>query len=198
MTRRPLLIALGLVLLGGVLGGCVSAVVGGAAATGVAVAQERSVGAAIDDATIKVYINGRLFDHSEVLFSGVAVDAVEGRVLLTGDVPTAEDRIEATRIAWLAPGVTEVLNEIEVADRGGVIAYFKDVRISNQLRLALLRDGDILSINYSIETNNAVIYVMGIAQDQNELDRVLNHARNIAGVERVVNYALLKDDPRRR
>ena len=55
-----------------------------------------------------------------------------------------------------------------------------------------------LQVNYSIETINGVIYVMGIAQSQDELDRVVNHARNISGVQRVVSYVRLKDDPKRR
>ena len=39
--------------------------------------------------------------------------------------------------------------------------------------------------------------LLGVAQNQQELDRVLNVARNIANVKRVVNHVLMKDDPRR-
>ncbi len=199
MTDPRLNLALALLLLGAplVLSGCASLAIGGAATTGVAVAQERSVGDAIDDVTIRVDINRRLFEKSEVLFVGVSIEVVEGRVLLTGNVPTPEERVEAVRLAWLAPGVSEVINEISISDRSSLIDYFKDMGITGQLRFELLRDGDISDINYSIETQNAVIYLMGIAQDQAELDRVVNHARNIAGVKKVVSYAVLKDDPRR-
>ncbi len=179
------------------LAGCARLVVGGAATTSVAVAQERSVGAAIDDTTIRLDINRRLFEESDILFVAVSMNVVEGRVLLTGNVPTPEDRVAAVRLAWLAPGVGEVINEININDRSGLLDYFKDVRITGQLRFELLRDVDIKNINYTIETQNAVVYLMGIAQDQSELDRVVNHARNISGVKKVVSYAVLKDDPRR-
>jgi osmotically-inducible protein OsmY len=179
------------------LAGCTGLIVGGAATTGVAVAQERSVGAAIGDTTIRLDINRRLFDESDTLFAGVSLEVVEGRVLLTGNVPTPEDRVTSVRLAWLAPGVKEVINEISINDRSGFIDYFKDVGITGRLRFELLRDGDIKDINYTIETQNAVVYLMGIAQDQSELDRVVNHARNIPGVKKVVSYAVLKDDPRR-
>ncbi len=195
--RRGVVMALVLCTGAVALAGCTSLIVGGAATTGVAVAQERSVGAAIDDTTIRFDINRRLFDESDILFAGVSLAVVEGRVLLTGNVPTPEDRVTSVRLAWLAPGVKEVINEISINDHSGFIDYFKDVGITGRLRFELLRDGDIKDINYTIETQNAVVYLMGIAQDQSELDRVVNHARNIPGVKKVVSYAVLKDDPRR-
>ncbi len=45
----------------------------------------------------------------------VKVTATEGRVRLTGHVPTWSDRGLAYRTAWAAPGVTSVQNDISVA-----------------------------------------------------------------------------------
>ena len=53
-------------------------------------------------------------------------------------------------------------------------------------------DKRILSINYNIETVNQIIYIMGIAQNQEELDRVIQHAKNIANVKKVINYVRIK------
>ena len=39
---------------------------------------------------------------------------------------------------------------------------------------------------------------MGIAQSQDELDRVINHIRDTAYVRGVVSYVRLKDDPARK
>ncbi len=180
------------------LSACASAVVGGAAAVGVAAVQERSVGNAVDDVTISVDINRRLLERSEKLFTNVGVEVVEGRVLLTGSVEKPEDRVEAAKIAWQAKGVREVLNEIQVTDQSGIINAAKDAWITAQLRAALLADKDVLDINYSIETVNGVIYLIGIAQDKAELEKVTGHARMIKGVKKVVSHVRLKDDPRRR
>ncbi|NQV79230.1 MAG: BON domain-containing protein, partial [Alphaproteobacteria bacterium] len=90
-----------------------------------------------------------------------------------------------------------VFNELEVRNRAGLVDYFKDVRIANELRLKLLTDKEVSAINFSVETVNTVIYLMGVAQDQGELERVTAHASNIKGVSRVVSFVLLKDDPRR-
>ena len=162
------------------------------------VAQERSVGAAIDDVTIRVDLNRRLFEAGEDLFIGVGIDVVEGRVLLTGVVPSVEHRVDAAKLAWLAPGVKQVLNEVEVSAKPDLIAFVRDKRIGGQLRIELLRDLDIVDINYTVTTVNGVVYLLGIAQDQAELDKVVGHASNIGGVKKVVSHVLLKDDPQRR
>ena len=196
-NRRPLTL---FALLGAALAlsGCAGAVVGGVATTGVVAAQERSIGAAIDDGIIRLDLNRRLFEDSEELYVGVGLNIVEGRVLLTGIVPTVGHRVDAAKLAWLAPGVKQVLNELEVTERRDLVDFVRDKRIGGQLRFELLRDLDIVDINYAVATVNGVVYLMGIAQDQAELDRVVGHASNIGGVKRVVSHVLLKDDPKRR
>ena len=179
------------------LSACAGVVVGGAATVGVAAVQERSVGDAVDDASIEFRVKDKFLEQSDKLFTRVSVDSVEGRVLLSGTVESPDDRVDVARLTWQVEGVKEVFNEVEVRDRGGLIDYFKDVRIANELRFKMLADKEISALNYSVETVNGVIYLMGIAQDQPELERVTGHASNIKGVERVVSFVVLKDDPRR-
>jgi osmotically-inducible protein OsmY len=155
------------------------------------------VGDAVDDASIEFRVKDKFLEQSDKLFTRVSVDSVEGRVLLSGTVESPDDRVDVARLTWQVEGVKEVFNEVEVRDRGGLIDYFKDVRIANELRFKMLADKEISALNYSVETVNGVIYLMGIAQDQPELERVTGHASNIKGVERVVSFVVLKDDPRR-
>ena len=172
--------------------GCVPLVVAGGAATGAAVAQERSFGTNIDDTAMRVNIEGLLQKEEVGLANKVGVEVMEGRVLLTGAVRTPDDRIKATTIAWRSPGVKEVINEMQVTDKSGLGNLAKDSWITTKLRARLLADTNILDINYSIETVNGVIYLIGIAVNQRELDTVLGYARNISGVERVVSYVRVK------
>ena len=192
LTTGALCAALGLSACSG------PAVVAGAGAqTMVAAAQERRVLDAIDDKTIQLRINARFLDADPDLFLKVDTEIVEGRVLLTGNVPKPDDRVEAARLTWQVAGVREVLNEIAVNDRSGLLDYFKDSWITTQLRTKMITDRDIVDINYSIETVNGVIYLMGTAQDETELARVTGHARTIAGVRRVISHVRMKADPRR-
>jgi osmotically-inducible protein OsmY len=131
------------------------------------------------------------------LFGKVSVTVVESRVLLTGAVRADADRDEAARLAWQAEGVREVINEIQVTEGGDLADIGRDVWITTRLRGQILTDREISDINYSIETVNGVVYLMGIAQNDAEIVRVTDHARTISGVRRVVSHVILKTDPRR-
>ena len=159
--------------------------------------QERSFVAAIDDLRIQTELNAHLLNESAGLFANVDSTVIEGRVHLTGAVPTAEDRIRVTRLAWSVSAVKEVVNDVDVTTDVGLVDTARDHWITAQVRARLLDDRDIRDSNYSIDTESSVIYVNGIAQDQRELDRVLRLAGSVPQARRVVNHVVMKDDPRR-
>lgn len=173
-------------------GGCGPLVVGTAAVGATVVAQERSVGAALEDSVIQGDVARRLLEYDAEIFQRVDTEVVEGKVLLTGQVATPEDRIDATRIAWQAENVVEVINEVEIRDDRAVSDAATDTWITTQLRSRLLFDPDIRSINYTVDTVNRAVYLMGVAQSEEELDRVIGHARNIKYVQRVVSHVRIK------
>lgn len=172
--------------------GCVPLVVGAGAATGAAVAQERSVGSNVDDTTTRLNIEGLLLKEGGNLAEKVGVEVIEGRVLLTGAVRTPDERVKATMVSWRSAGVKEVINEIQVTDKSGLGNLAKDSWITTKLRARILADTKINDINYSIETVNGIIYLIGVAASQQELDKVNNYARNISGVVKVVSYVRVK------
>ncbi|MCB2081748.1 MAG: BON domain-containing protein, partial [Rickettsiales bacterium] len=179
--------------------GCApAAVVGGTGALGLTVAQERSLGNAIDDTTITTAINS-LYLQKDInyLFEDVDVQAHEGRVLLTGEVPTADDRVEAVRLAWQPQGVREVINEIEIREKPSPKEYAADTWITTQIKTKLLFVEQVRSINYSVDTVNGIVYLLGIAQDKKELQTVADISSRVKGVKKVVSYVKLKDDPSR-
>jgi osmotically-inducible protein OsmY len=198
MTRTRLAFnacaALGMAL---ALGGCLSTAIGAGATATLAASSEKGLGGTVDDTKIRATINSLWMDNDIEMWRNVGLDIYEGRVLLTGKVEKPEQRVEAVRLAWKAEGVKEVINEIKVTEEGGLDNYARDAWISTQLRTKMLFDKEILTVNYSVDTVDQVVYVMGIAQDQRELDRVIAYARSLAYVKKVVNYVILKDDPRR-
>ncbi len=191
-------VSLGLVASLLLTSGCIPVLIGAGTETAVVVAQERSVGSAVDDASILIRIKNLYAkqDYKDLL-ANVEVKSVEGRVLLTGNVDKPESQIEAVRLAWQVDGVKEVINEVQINDKAGIWNYTRDVWISTQIRSRLIITKDIRSINYSVITVNQVVYLTGIAQDQAELDRVTYVASTTNYVQRVVSYVRLKDDPRR-
>ena len=121
----------------------------------------------------------------------VQVAVTAGRAVLTGRVAGPERRVEAVRLAWQVDGLKEVSNEIQVDDETSLTDRATDAWITGQLRSKLLLDGGVRSLNYTIDTVNQVVYLMGQAGSQAELDRVLAHARALPRVKRVVNHVRL-------
>ena len=195
MTRKCKLALLAVLPL---LGGCIEILGAGVGTAGVAVVQERSVGHAIDDSGINLAITGKFLEASPTLYRSVDAHVIEGRVSLTGSVKNPDDRVEAARLVWQVNGVREVQNEIQVENKSGFADYASDARITAAIVSKLLFERNVSQINYTIETVNGIVYIMGIARDGTERDLVIQIARSTGGVKRVINHALLNDDPRRR
>jgi osmotically-inducible protein OsmY len=180
------------------LQGCVELAIATGATVGVAAMQERGVKGTAKDQAIRAEINHLWLQKDHRYFGDLNLQVQEGRVLVSGTVKDAETRAEAIQLVWQAENVREVINEVEVTDEGGgVVGYGRDTAINTELRTRLLFAKNVDSVNYSIETVNGNVYLLGVAQNQQELDRVLEIARNISNVRRVVSHVLLIDDPRR-
>ena len=110
---------------------------------------------------------------------------------MTGVVQNPEDRVEAIRLAWQPKGVKQVINEVRVGNSSSFGSYAQDTWIAGQLRTRLTFEKYIQSINYSIEVVQGTVYLMGVAQDQQELDRTIGVARRIKGVKEVISYVKL-------
>lgn len=161
---------------------------GAGASLGIAASKEGGISSAASDLRIKAEINEKWFAYNVDTFRKLSTTVDQGRVLMTGVVQNPDDRVEAVRLAWQVSGVKQVINEIRVADSEGVQGFVRDGWISTRLRTALTFDKDISSINYSIDTVQGNVYLMGVARNQAELDAVIRHARNIPGVNQVISY----------
>lgn len=171
------------------LSGCVPAVaVGTGAAVTTSVLQERSTLDGLTDTEIALGIQTRLGNHSGELYRDVFVDVYEQNVVLTGSVPSADNRIAAVTAAWDTPGVRSVSDEMTVGLDAGPEAYWRDVKISSTVRYAMLTDLEVSDINYTVTTVDGTVHIFGIARSQVELDRVIDHARRVEGVTRVVSH----------
>jgi len=174
-----------------------SLVLGAGASGAVAAAEERGIGGSLVDSRIKATINFNLLEEDRILFKGISTAVYERRVLLTGIAKSVEKRDAAVRIAWQTAGVREVINEIIVDPSGNSGTFVSDAWIAAKLRTKLMFDRDIESINYTIDTLRGTIHLLGVAQDEVEMEKVLAHARNLSSVRKVVNHVILKTDPRR-
>lgn len=175
----------------GLLGGCAGAIVGAGAAAGTAAYQERGVQGVARDLATATKIRTNLINEGEAYVAGVGVEVYEGRALLTGALANEEMRSIAARLAWKTEGVKDVINEIQLR-KSSARDLARDSWITTQLQSKITFDKKILAINYSIETVNGIVYLIGIAQSQEEIDRVIAHARSISYVHQVISHVRVK------
>jgi osmotically-inducible protein OsmY len=194
MNIQKTLLLTGIVGCSVALSACIPAVVGGGATVGVAATKEKGIAGAWSDTKISTAIKLGLYQKDPELHRLVSVDVQSGEVLLTGALPNEEMHLDAVKIAWEPQGVTRVIDNIGKSEGATLGTYTSDTWITTQLKSKLMLDGDIQSRNYSIKTVSSQVYLMGIAQDQVELDKVVEHARNTSGVTQVVSYVRVKGE----
>ena len=153
---------------------------------------ERGLRGSAEDLQTRAEVLHYLFQKNVDLFGAVSVSVTQGRVLLTGKVRGPKDRIEATKLAWKATGVAEVINELQLIDRSSIADHAKDIVINKSVQARLLVDENIKFINYTVDTVNGTVYLFGIAQNHEELERVIALVRQTNYVENIVNYVTIK------
>lgn len=163
-------------------------------ATGMVVAEgDRSFGTVVDDATIKINIAAKFINSDDNLFVDISTSVLEGRVLLTGLVDNQEIRIEAVRKVWEVEGVNEVVNEIQIGNRESIKEYAQDVWITTQVRGLAAKEIGLRSISYNFETIKGKVYIVGISSRPEQLEKVIEVAKTVKGVNEIVNYVIVKE-----
>ena len=175
-----------------VLPGC-TAMVGAGATVGVAAAQERGIKGRVKDLKIEALILEKFAKDGIKLLTTIGVEVYEGRVLLTGATNKTKVSDRAIKIAWSIKGVKGVINEIQLGQGTGIVNVAQDSWITAQIKSNITFDKEIFSINYTVETVNNVVYLIGIAQNKAEHRRVIRHAENTKFVRKVISHVREKD-----
>ena len=190
ITDYKLIISFFLSLL---ISGCQTAYITGISKAVLVNKEERSFNNYVEDTIILAQLKNQYFSINEDIFFQVSIEVREGRVLLTGAVEQIDERIEATKLAWGIDGVNEVINEIQISNNEGMLDYADDLIMKTKINAKLLLEKNILNLNYSVEVVNSVVYLIGIAQNQEELNLVINISKDTYGVQSVISYVRLKD-----
>src|SRR5258708_18668405 len=175
-------------------GCCVELAAAGAGAAGgyATLGQERSAGDQLKDVEIRSLVSQSWDQYSPDLPHNLDATVYQGRVLITGRLANEQLRQEAVQRAWKVDGVKEVYDEIEVGPETHFSDDARDTVISTRLRNDLVWDSQVKSINYTVTTENGVVYIIGSARTKDEMERVPGHPRNIPNVRRVVSHVRLR------
>ena len=179
------------------LSGCIGVSSKGIFGTGVSVAFDpRSVGTQIDDSIMQKNLSARILLYDKSYILRVKTKVLDGRIFLTGKVDDPEEKLKITKVAWETEGVRSVRNDIKVKEEFNFKQSAKDLLITSQLRTAMILNKNIKATNYNIDTYKKKIFIYGIAITKEERKEVLEEARDILDVEKVIASIFLVEDLR--
>lgn len=147
---------------------------------------ERSLGAAIDDQIIetKALVNIRAAAQ-ELENANINVVSYNGIVLLTGQVPSEQARQQAASTAANIKRVRRVHNELTVSGKTSMLVRSNDSWITTKVKSRLALEESIDSSNIKVVTENGVVFLMGIVNQQ-VADATAEIVRQTGGVQKVV------------
>ena len=180
-----------------VLTGCVGYSSTGVFGTGVSIALDpRTLGTQIDDSVMQQNLRAKIVSMDKGNFLSVKTKVLDGRIFLTGNVDSVEEKLKITKLAWEIKGARSVKNDLRIKEKFNFQRATKDLLITSQLRAAIISSKKIKSVNYNIDTYKKKIYVYGIAANEEERAEVINEAKQILDVEDVITSIFLIEDLR--
>ena len=186
-TPTLLMTALAGALIFPLLQACAPVVVGGAAATGTAVAiDRRTAGTMVDDQTVELKTLDAILSDKELYEqTHISSTSFNGLVLLTGQAPRAELRERAERIVSSYPEVRRVVNEITLSAPNSVMTRTSDTWITTKVKTLMFAEKHFNANNVKVVTENGTVYLMGLVR-RAESAKAVAIARQVKGVQRVV------------
>ena len=154
----------------------------------------RTLGTQIDDKIMQQNILARLVLTDKKHFLKIGAKVLDGRIFLTGKVDDPEEKLQITKIAWETKGARSVKNDIKIREKFNFKISAKDALITSQLRVAMIIDREIKNQNYKVDTYKKKIYIYGIAYSEEERRKVINEAKEVLDVEKVIASILLVED----
>lgn len=166
------------------LSGCVVAA-GGAAATGGAVALDRrTAGIYVEDENIEIkslqQIRKTLGEEAHV-----NVTSYNLNVLMTGEVPTQEAKVEAENIVKGIENVKNITNELVIGPKTSMRDRANDTYLTSVVKSKFVAEKDFAANSVKIVTEASVVYLMGIVTTR-EANLATEIARTTNGVAKVV------------
>lgn len=176
-------VALSLVL-GSGLTACFPVVVGGAVMGSLVATDRRTSGAQLEDEGIELRAVNRIRDNlGDRVHANV--NSYNRRVLITGEVPNAQDKQLVEQVVSRVENVQSVVNELAVLGNTTFTQRSSDVLVMGKVKAGLVDAKDLFANAFQVITERGTVYLMGRVT-QREADRATEIARSTSGVQKVV------------
>jgi osmotically-inducible protein OsmY len=176
-----------LVLLGSTLvtlTACFPLAVGGAVVGGMVAADRRTTGTVVEDEGIELRSASRI---REALGDRghVNVTSYNRQVLLTGELPSVQDKQLVEQIVTGVDNVRHIVNELAILGNSTLSQRSSDSLVSGRIKAGLVDASDLSSNAFKITTERGTVYVMGRVTAR-EAKRATEIISATSGVQKVV------------
>jgi osmotically-inducible protein OsmY len=171
-------------LLGGSLTACFPLVVGGVAGGALVATDRRTSGAQLEDEGIELRATSRIRSNVGERVH-VNLTSYNRQVLLTGEVPNAQDKQLVEQIVARVENVSSVVNELAVMGNSTLTQRSSDVLVTGRVKAMLVDARDLSSNAFKVITERGTTYLMGRVT-QREADRATEIVRSTPGVQKVI------------
>jgi osmotically-inducible protein OsmY len=167
------------------LTGCFPLLVGGAVTGGVLVAADRRTsGTVIEDNAIQLKSSNRIDDN---LGDRVHVNSnsYNRQLLLTGEVPTLQDKQLVEKVVSGIENLRGVVNELAVMGNSTLTQRSSDTLVTSRVKANLVDAKDLYANAFKVVTERGTVYLMGRVT-QREANRATEVVSGTSGVQRLV------------
>ena len=182
--QRLILAACAAVMFTSALTACIPLVAGGMASGALLATDRRTSGAQLEDEGIELRalnrIRGTFGDRVHVNLT-----SYNRQVLLTGEVPSAQDKAAVEQIVSRVENVSSVVNDLDVASASTLGQRSADTLVTGRVKAALIEARDLQFNAFKVVTERGVVYLLGRVT-QREADRATAVARSTTDVQKVV------------
>ena len=179
--------------LGAMLNACAPIVVGGAVMGSLVATDRRTSGAQLEDEGIELRAATRIRDNLGER-GHINLTSYNRRVLLTGEVPSAQDKQLVEQIVTRVDNVQLVVNELAVLGSATLTQRSSDTLVTGRVKAALVDAKDLYANAFKVVTERGTTYLMGRVT-QREADRATEITRSSSGVQKVVRvFEIISED----
>jgi osmotically-inducible protein OsmY len=177
---------LGLLLAGSLaaLSGCFPVIVGGAVMGGLVATDRRTSGTVVEDEGIELRASSRIRENLGERVH-ININSYNRQVLMTGEVPTAQDKQLAEKVVSGVDNVRNIVNELAVMGNSTLTQRSSDTLVTGRVKAALVDAKDLFANSFKITTERGTTYVMGRVTAR-EAKRATDVISGTTGVQRVV------------
>ena len=177
------------VCLGAALSACAPMMVGGAVMGTLMATDRRTSGMQVEDEGIELKGASRIRESLGER-GHVNVSSYNRQVLLTGEVPSAQDKQAVEQILSKVENVRSVVNELGVQENTTLSQRSSDSLVTGKVKASMVDAQDLFANSFKVVTERGTTYLMGRVT-QREANRATDLVRSIEGVKKVVRVVEL-------